>query len=360
MRPRGAGSAPAIRMARVLLPRSRKPVSLFISFVAALAVLATTASPAMALSLNPDAGSAGIEAANTLHSILFIVIVAVIVVINLALLQAARPRSRAGSSPARKVSGGMLVLGIGVFAAGPGGSNTPPWILFVVVLLVVVLAILALLQRSREPRPGPRISQGKLAVGFGVFALLLFVAATTLSDKSRQVPEVNTELVADQVEGKPLEITATGQQWLWRFNYPNGAFSYRRLIVPADVAVRLRLVSTDVVHGWNVPELTGKAQAVPGYTTFLEFRAEDPATYTSRSSVLSGQGYDTMEIEVDVVPPAEYEAAIEALKTDIQDAQDKVEAEYQASLKVETAAKAEGEKLKAKTNKADTESANAK
>ncbi len=303
MRRRGAASATAIRMARVLLPRSRKPVSLFISLAGVLIAFALNATPAMALSLNPDAASPGIEDANTLHWILFVVILAVIVVVNLAILKAARPRSRAVT-----------------------------------------------------PKPGRKVSQVKLAIGLGVFALALFVVATVFSDKSREIPAVNAEPVAGQVKGEPLEITATGSQWLWRFNYPNGAFSYRRLTVPAGVTVQLDLVSTDVVHGWNVPELTGKAQAIPGKTNKVYFRADDPGVYTSRSSVLSGQGYDTMEIEVNVVSPEEYEAAIEELKTDIQDAQDKVEAQFKAERdKSEAAADQVG---KAETNN-DAESAEA-
>ena len=130
--------------------------------------------------------------------------------------------------------------------------------------------------------------------------------------------------------------------------------------VPAGVTVKLDLVSTDVVHGWNVPELTGKAQAVPGSTSYLYFRADDVGTYTNRSSVFSGQGYDTMEIEVDVVPPAAYEKAIEVLKSDIQRAQDKVELEFRISQKKSEVAAAHADKMEADINKADIESADSK
>jgi hypothetical protein len=140
MRRRGAASAPAIRMARVLLPRSRKPVSLFISLAGVLLAFALNASPAMALSLNPDAASPGIEDGNTLHWILFVVILVVIVAVNLAILRAARPRTRAVS-----------------------------------------------------PKQGRNVSQVKLAVGLSVFALALFVVATIFSDKSREIPAVNAE-----------------------------------------------------------------------------------------------------------------------------------------------------------------------
>ncbi len=269
-----------------------------------LLAFALNASPAMALSLNPEAGSPGISDANTLHWILFVVILAVIVVVNLAIVRAARPRSRV-----------------------TGAGN------------------------------GKRVSQTRLAVGFGIFALALFVVATVFSDKSREIP-VSNETVSGQVKGQPLEIRATGQQWLWRFDYPNGAFSFRRLIVPAGVTVQLNLVSTDVIHGWNVPELTGKAQAVPGKTNHVYFRADEPAVYNSRSSVFSGQGYDTMEIEVEVLEPAAYEIATERLKKEIQLAQDKVEAEFRVSREKSEEAADQAEKAGAANNN-ETESADA-
>jgi heme/copper-type cytochrome/quinol oxidase subunit 2 len=165
--------------------------------------------------------------------------------------------------------------------------------------------------------------RGRLTVGLGLAALALaiFATATVYSDKAREVP-VSSQTVAGLSDGKQLDIKATGQQWLWRFEYPNGAFSYQRLVVPAGVTVSLRLDSIDVIHGWNVPSLTGKADAVPGQSNRVYFRADEEGVHQGRSSILSGQGYSTMAAEVAVVSPEKYEAFVEQLKTDIQSAQD--------------------------------------
>ena len=48
-------------------------------------------------------------------------------------------------------------------------------------------------------------------------------------------------------------VEASGQQWIWRYEYPDGTFSYYELVVPVDTAVVVKLVSTDVVHRWWVP-----------------------------------------------------------------------------------------------------------
>ena len=85
-----------------------------------------------------------------------------------------------------------------------------------------------------------------------MFAASLFVLGVVYTDKAREAPATGSAGLAVG-HGEPLEIEATGQQWLWRYDYPNEAFSYYKLVVPVDTAVDLDLVSTDVVHTWDVP-----------------------------------------------------------------------------------------------------------
>ncbi|HET9593582.1 MAG TPA: cytochrome c oxidase subunit II, partial [Solirubrobacterales bacterium] len=107
-------------------------------------------------------------------------------------------------------------------------------------------------------------------------------------------------------------------------DYPNGAFSYYKLVVPVDTAVKLDLESTDVVHTWNVNDLAPKADAVPGKNHDIAFRADDEGVYEGDSATLSGQAYAPMRTEVEVVSPDEYEEFIKTQKSDIEAAQDRV------------------------------------
>ena len=124
---------------------------------------------------------------------------------------------------------------------------------------------------------------------------------------------------------EPLKIEATGQQWLWRYDYPNGAFSYYKLVVPADTAVKLKLVSTDVVHTWNVPDLSGKRDAVPGKVNQVLLpgrrrrhlrpasRRRSPARATRRCGPRSRSSR-----------PSDYEEFVKRQKADIEAAQERV------------------------------------
>jgi cytochrome c oxidase subunit II len=204
---------------------------------------------------------------------------------------------------------------------------------FVAAAIVVVAVNVALFyalrryrdERGAEPRQvsGGRRIQFQVAGALTAFAAILLIVSIVFTDKARQTPTTGPDGL-QVAHSEPLRIEATGQQWLWRYDYPNEAFSYYKLVVPVDTTVALDLVSTDVVHTWFVPDLAGKRDAVPGKTNQVVFRADEEGTFDGSSATLSGQGYAPMRTAVEVVSPEEYEAFLESQKADIQAAQDRV------------------------------------
>jgi cytochrome c oxidase subunit 2 len=216
---------------------------------------------------------------------------------------------------------------------GTDQIDTLLWIGFVAATILIVAVVVGLLyvlrryraERGAEPRQvtGGRGIQLRVGAALGAFAAVVLVLSIVYTDKARETPL--TGAAGLQVaHSEPLKIQTTGQQWLWRYDYPNEAFSYYKLVVPVDTTVELDLVSTDVVHTWDVPDLAGKRDAVPGKTNRVIFRADEEGTYDGQAATLSGQAYAAMRTEVEVVSPEEYEAFIETQKTDIQAAQDRV------------------------------------
>ncbi len=116
--------------------------------------------------------------------------------------------------------------------------------------------------------------------------------------------------------GKSLEITVIGRQYIWQFVYPGanepdglGApYTYEELVVPTNTTVTLNIVSEDVVHSWWVPELGGKFQAVPGYHNYTWFKVEKPGIFRGQCAILCGRGHARMIATVKAVPPAQFEA----------------------------------------------------
>lgn len=204
----------------------------------------------------------------------------------------------------------------------------------IIVAVILVIAVNAALffavrrfrsERGAAPRQllGGRGLQFRVGGLLTVFALLLFILGVVFTDKARETPSTGEAGLAS-AKSQPLTIKATGQQWLWRYDYPNGAFSYYKLVVPVDTAVRLDLLSTDVVHTWNVNDLAPKADAVPGKTHDIVFSADQEGVFEGDSATLSGQAYAAMRTAVEVVSEDEYKEFIKTRKSEIEDAQDRV------------------------------------
>jgi cytochrome c oxidase subunit 2 len=115
-----------------------------------------------------------------------------------------------------------------------------------------------------------------------------------------------------------LEIGVNGQQYLWRYDYPGGAFSYTEMVVPVDTTVILKITASDVIHSWWIPKLGGKADAVPGYVNETWFKASETGTFTGQCAELCGAGHADMRARVRVVEPEEYARFVEQRKADIE------------------------------------------
>ena len=207
------------------------------------------------------------------------------------------------------------------------------WISLIAAAIVIVAVNVGLIyavrryraERGAKPRQmrGGRRIQLRVAAGLSVFAIALIALSIVFTDRAQQIPRTGPAGLAS-ARSTPLTIQATGRQWLWRYNYPNGAFSYYKLVVPVDTAIDLNLASTDVVHTWDVPELAGKRDAVPGKQNRVVFLAEREGSYKGQAATLSGQSYAAMRTEVDVVSPQAYEAFIKTQKAEVQAAQNRV------------------------------------
>ena len=125
--------------------------------------------------------------------------------------------------------------------------------------------------------------------------------------------------------GKSLDIVVNGQQYIWRYTYPDGddnslnnPFAYEELVVPTDTTVTLDILAQDVAHSWWIPELGGKFDAVPGYTNHTWFKIAKPGVYRGQCAELCGRNHANMVARVRAVPPAEFEAFLARQRRDTQ------------------------------------------
>ncbi len=226
--------------------------------------------------------------------------------------------------------------------ASPNASDTQLayWVM-VVLATVLALAMIGGLLAAARGRGRKRESgetrrtrgttgiQTRVGIALGALALAVFVFGIVTADSARNVEATGSSGLTTAQKNldlptgasKPLEITVSGQQWLWRYEYPDGTFSYYQMVVPVDTEVLLDIKSTDVLHRWWVPALGPMIDAVPGQDNFAWFKADKVGTYEGRSTEFSGPSYAQMRASVKVVTPEEYQAWLDQQGADIAAAQ---------------------------------------
>jgi cytochrome c oxidase subunit 2 len=228
--------------------------------------------------------------------------------------------------------------------------NTLYWVMAIVGLILLVAINLALVglvmrfrgERGRQPRRlvVRRPALFGVAGIFGTIVLVAFVLGIIETQNAKQVEasgpnglqatssltaQRSLSLPATSASSAPLQIRACGQQWLWRYEYPDGTYSYYELVVPVDTTVVLHLCSTDVVHRWWVPGLSGKFDATPGESNSTWFKADQTGDFDGASYAFSGTSYAVMRTRVHVVDVPTYQAWLEQQSAGIQQAQSYVQ-----------------------------------
>jgi cytochrome c oxidase subunit II len=170
---------------------------------------------------------------------------------------------------------------------------------FVVVEGLLVFAVFRF--RSRAGAALPRQVQGntRLEVAWTILptvVLLGVLIATFTTMKAVASPVPNA-----------LDITVTGHQWWWEFDYvQQGVATAGELHIPVDQDVTLHVESDDVVHNFWVPELDRKVQAIPGHDNIVPIRATTIGTYHGFCAEFCGMEHALMRFDVIVQSPADY------------------------------------------------------
>jgi len=72
-----------------------------------------------------------------------------------------------------------------------------------------------------------------------------------------------------------------------------------------------------VIHSWWIPSLGGKVDATPGYTTYTWFKSPKKALFHGQCAQLCGRNHAAMTALVQVMDPADYQAKLKQLSSQI-------------------------------------------
>lgn len=189
------------------------------------------------------------------------------------------------------------------------------------ILIEVLLLTIIIRDRRRRQAPGymPTQTHGntRLEIAWTLGPALVIGLIGWFSFNELQTDFlVQGDTIAPNQGSTDLAITVSSHQFGWTYTYPEGFrvtsegldAASNPLVVPTGALVRLTLQSTDVIHGFWVPEIMGKTDLVPGYDNFTWFKISEPGEWRGQCTELCGAGHGTMQIRVKAVSPAEFNA----------------------------------------------------
>jgi cytochrome c oxidase subunit 2 len=106
----------------------------------------------------------------------------------------------------------------------------------------------------------------------------------------------------------PIEISVVGKQWMWKIAHESGRREINTLHVPRGRAVRMRMISEDVIHSFFVPVFRVKQDVLPGRYTAMWFEATQTGRFHLFCAEFCGTDHSKMRGEVVVLEPEEYAA----------------------------------------------------
>jgi cytochrome c oxidase subunit 2 len=107
---------------------------------------------------------------------------------------------------------------------------------------------------------------------------------------------------------EPVEkIDVLAKQWAWVFHYPEKDITSTELHLPSDRRIRLALQSQDVLHGFYIPAFRLKQDIIPNHSIDFEFTPIRLGKYRLTDSQYSGTYFATMQANVIVESPADYQ-----------------------------------------------------
>ncbi len=109
------------------------------------------------------------------------------------------------------------------------------------------------------------------------------------------------------------EITSTGYQWWFKFEYPSeqipgaGALvTGNELVIPAGRPVRINIRTVDVIHSFWVPKLAGKVDMIPNRANHLWLQADKPGYFWGQCAEYCGDSHAVMRFRVIALGPKEF------------------------------------------------------
>jgi cytochrome c oxidase subunit 2 len=191
------------------------------------------------------------------------------------------------------------------------GISIPAIVIFIGVEVALLWVVLRF-RRSKQPVgyvPPQTHGNTTLEIAWTIAPLLVVLGIAGYSFYTLQKD-------FQPVTNADMSITIRGHQFGWEYVYADGFSVHQEgtlagdvvpFVVPTHKLVELQFEGTDVIHSWWVPAISGKTDAVPGYTNYSWLKIDQAGTWRGECAELCGAGHSTMQIIVQAMDQPQYD-----------------------------------------------------
>jgi cytochrome c oxidase subunit 2 len=185
-----------------------------------------------------------------------------------------------------------------------------------ITLLVELVLLYTVVKFRNADEANPTQENRRLEITWTIATavVLLFVGVASYGVLAN--PDI-THQQSDPIapEDDDVHVYADAYQWGWTMTYPEegvqaGGFP-PNIVVPVDQEVYFTISSQDVLHGFAVPELGLKQDAIPDQNNTIRTVPLETGTYQGYCTEYCGVSHSQMYFTVEVVSQEEYQNYLE-------------------------------------------------
>lgn len=204
--------------------------------------------------------------------------------------------------------------------AAPQGAHIEwlYWVIFWICFVVYVLMIIGYTRAAAksksdaiyplpvfEDKEGDQRAKWAVGTAVAVTVVTLFVVLV--------LSVVTGKKAAGLSSKNPVTIQIIGHQWWWEVVYPNPqadqtVTTANEIHVPVNTPVVVLTNSMDVIHSFWAPNITGKRDLLPGYSSAFWFNIEQPGMYRGQCAEFCGLQHAHMGFSIIAQSVDEFQA----------------------------------------------------
>jgi cytochrome c oxidase subunit 2 len=188
--------------------------------------------------------------------------------------------------------------------------------IFVVVFSLIIYAAIKYRRRASDDDCEPPQVYGSNQVELAWTVIPVLIVVVLFLASARVIHAIEDA----QFPPDAIDVTATGHQFWWEFQYPKYGFvTANELHVPVSangqsLPIHIVLLSADTDHSFWVPQLAGKTDLIPNRKNEMWIEPHEVGTYVGQCAQYCGTQHAKMLLSVIVQSPEDFQRWVDQQK----------------------------------------------